>query len=127
MPIDEQQPERLALMPLKSMAFAHLPCADDTALALANVWFGELSGSVDARHAQREARRQLALLIRARMNGPTEERTMADVISDARLASAAQDRTGYGNIGLQLILLNVTESRAALYAELWRRHAQGRP
>lgn len=114
-------------MSLKSMAFAHLAPTEDAAFALADIWFGELSGSLESGIAQRAARRQLAFLIRARMEGPPDTRTMADVIHDACRANKAGDGTCSGGIGLQMILLNVTESRTAMYAEEWRRRAEGLP
>ena len=123
--INKQGPHAEAPLSLGSMAFAHIAPTDEAAFALADIWFGQLSGSVDSRRAQIEARRRLACLIKARMNGPPDRRTMAEVVRDAFEESELRDGTCCGDDGLEMILLNVTESRAAMYSVRWRRLAIG--
>jgi hypothetical protein len=107
------------MMFLESMQFAHLDPSNEAAAALAAVWFGEVSGSAEARVAQLSARRWLTLLIRRRMGTDPSSRTIAQVVRDAE--NEAMRGHARLDAGLDTILLNVTEVRAPIYQTAWQR------
>ena len=103
---------------LKSMKFDRVSPSDEAALALAKAWFAELSGSAESRMSQASARRWLTALIRARMERAPASRNLEQVVQDAK--RRAEEEAG-GDLGLETLLLNVTEARAGMHSETWRR------
>jgi len=116
-------------MYLETLRFDQIDPSDRAALELAEVWFPTLSGSVESRMAQASAKRWLTSLIRAEMDGVAASRTVAHVVVEAK-RRLRRKAVGGTDLGLETLLLNVSDARFALHAGSWNRtlsSLSGRP